>query len=201
MYSRSVGYWIFSSILVPCLLSSGCPPWTLDIPCWLLDIEYLAVLLDIGYSVLSLSLVFCLPAVPLGHWTFRVGYWIFSSILVPCLLSSGCPAWTLDIPCWLLDIEYLAVLLDIGYSPALRDPAGRDGILGVEMSSYLVNLTALALTSSQPDAVLFQGCPHDSAVKFARGAVAPDTFRRRRASGFACGHAITGHAVGCMRFV
>ena len=26
-----------------------------------------------------------------------------------------------------LDIEYLAVLLDIGYSPAMRDPALRDG--------------------------------------------------------------------------
>jgi len=36
-----------------------------------------------------------------GYWMFRVGYWILKS----------------------------AVLLDIGYSPALRDPAGRDGLL------------------------------------------------------------------------
>ena len=35
-------------------------------------------------------------------------------------MSLGCYAehWILDIPCWILDIEYLAVMLDIGYSPA-----------------------------------------------------------------------------------
>ena len=32
-----------------------------------------------------------------------------------------------------LDIEYWTVLLDIGYSPALRDPAWRDGILDIEI--------------------------------------------------------------------
>ena len=63
------------------------------------------------------------------------------------------------------------------------------------MSSHLISFIAIGLTSSQPDAVLFQDCPDDSAVKLARGAVAPDTFRRRRARGFARSHAITGHAV------
>ena len=40
--------------------------------------------------------------------------------------------WTLDIPCWILDIEYFAFPLDIGYFPALRDPASPDGILDIQ---------------------------------------------------------------------
>ena len=45
-------------------------------------------------------------------------------------MAPGCFPWTLDIPCWLLDIESLAVLLDIGYSPASLDPAAA-GMLAV----------------------------------------------------------------------
>ena len=55
-------------------------------------------------------------------------------------ISSVVFTWTLDIPCWILDIEYLAVLLDIGYSPALRDPAGRDGILDIEYLAVLLDI-------------------------------------------------------------
>jgi hypothetical protein len=43
-----------------------------------------------------------LLSVPLGHWIFLVGYWIFSLFLFP---------------------------LDIGYSPAGRDPAKAGRIL------------------------------------------------------------------------
>ena len=38
---------------------------------------------------------------------------------------------------------YKVEVLDIGYSPALRDPAGRGGILGVEMSSHRIILCAV----------------------------------------------------------
>jgi len=37
-----------------------------------------------------------------------------------------------------LSIDYLAVLLDIGYSPASRDPALRDGILDIQITEILV---------------------------------------------------------------
>jgi hypothetical protein len=36
-------------------------------------------------------------------------------------------------PLDILDIEYFAFHLDIGYSPAKRDPAGRDGLLDIEI--------------------------------------------------------------------
>jgi len=72
-----------------------------------LDIEnrLFGWILDILTMLFILSTVYWLPAVPLGHWIFRVGYWIFSFILVYWLLASGCSTWTLDIPCWILDIE------------------------------------------------------------------------------------------------
>jgi len=71
------------------------------------------------------------PGCLLGHWIFRVGYWILNiwllrwllDILPPCGIPQGgtgywilnkvsgfrflaVKTWTLDIPCWILDIEY-----------------------------------------------------------------------------------------------
>ena len=62
---------------------------------WLLDIEHLAVMLEIGYSVLDI-----------GYWVFGcyVGNWIFPALRDPALRDE------------LLDIEHLAVMLEIGYS-------------------------------------------------------------------------------------
>jgi hypothetical protein len=67
--------------------------WTLDIPCWLLDIQF--------------KIPGCSP------WTLDIPCWILDIenrllILSPdsCLLTSGCFPWTLDIPCWLLDIQF-----------------------------------------------------------------------------------------------
>ena len=40
----------------------------------------------------------------------------------------------------MLDVEDLAVLLDIGYSPAMRDPALRDGLLDIESLAVLLDI-------------------------------------------------------------
>ena len=77
-----VGYWIFSSILVPRLPSSGCSPWTLDIPCWILDIRFYPCSPSSGFRLFHLDIGYFPPC---GIPRLRDGYWIFSSIPVPCV--------------------------------------------------------------------------------------------------------------------
>ena len=64
MSKSGTGYWIFSIILVYCLLASGCSTWTLDIPCWILDIEdrLFGWILDILPMLFILSTVYCYSA-------------------------------------------------------------------------------------------------------------------------------------------
>ena len=44
-------------------------------------------ILDILTMLFILSNVYWLPAVPLGHWIFRVGYWIFEDRLFGWILD------------------------------------------------------------------------------------------------------------------
>ena len=54
------------------ILTSGCSPWILDIPCWILDIEYLAVMLDVGYSVLVIEYLAVMLVI--GYSVLDIGY-------------------------------------------------------------------------------------------------------------------------------
>jgi hypothetical protein len=48
--------------------------------------------------------------------------------------------WILSLLAVMLDIESWAVMLDIGYSPAVRDPALRDGLLDIESLAVMLDI-------------------------------------------------------------
>ena len=86
-------------------------------------------ILDILFRLLILSTVFCLLSTVSRLFHLDIGY--SPALRDPAgrdglldieSLAVKPSTWTLDIPCWLLDIEYLAVMLDIGYSSSF---AGR----------------------------------------------------------------------------
>jgi len=62
----------------------------------------------IGYSPPAVHSAFCPPAVPVGHWIFRVGYWILNKVLG-------------------FRFSFRLFPLDIGYIPLCGIPYGGTG--------------------------------------------------------------------------
>ena len=80
----------------------------------------------------------CIPVFPVSHfYLFTTVYCLLSTVY--CLILS--PDFCLLTPC------LRAVHLDIGYSPALRDPALRDGILDILPRLFILTPDSCLLTS------------------------------------------------------
>ena len=103
---------VFIPVFCLCpILTPGCSPWTLDIPCWILDILCRLFILTPG----------CSP------WILDIPCWILDILLRLFILTPGCSPWTLDIPCWILDIEFgcgYAALCSPYYYASIKSSGG-----------------------------------------------------------------------------